>query len=474
MDTYGDIRVIVPFAVVPVLVGSVIGLSIGPANGSILRGIFAGALGGGLGALAGYSALRMDPEFILRVTGGGFANFGARDVILWLPLGGCILGGILFASIGSTPKGTSIQQAIVAGGSRQLQALATAGQAIGRGFTGFKANFFRLPAFFILSSILHVVLICVCWLTFSGLAEILIYLGSLVFGGWPEAIVETWLHSFYMWGSMFGQGQFSGSLWGESWSLLGLVDLQQAPFFLHMLLSYCSLAVATSLVSLGWMAIGLKIVRGEKPGIGLIFTGFRKVVPVTGFAIVLGFGCALLSVATIFFSTLIGMFLVTGLPEMGEEYGWVMYAFHHSSFALQLPLLRGDFLPVSAYLFGWMSFFVFWVMVDRNIGLRAAIATAIKTTWRYKGRLLLLTLLLALVHCVVIAVVVAAAYFVLLDIPPYSLGIRRVAFLVFIVFLPFLVAFPVLVSLSFISMAHIYEGITREAPAHVSNDSTAE
>ena len=250
---------------------------------------------------------------------------------------------------------------------------------------------------------------------------------------------------------------------------------------------------SSSLLVVGWVSISLKIVRGQKPGVSDLFTGFRKIIPILS---VLIFFISVLFLPGFLFGlerpfSLVGFFPL--LPpadpyafldhaalawtwthgEVQSE-GWApIYALLRTFWASMNSFLVGVSLYVPgdpvmaspfvfnpfAFIFNSTAFFSLWVIADKNKGALASISSVLRIAWGNKLHLFLLSLTLWGIW-----VAVAICLWNLWGVPgvgevdlydfvnPFSIGFSFPS-----------VAFKALMApLVFIFMAHLYEGITGE------------
>ena len=266
------------------------------------------------------------------------------------------------------------------------------------------------------------------------------------------------------------------------------------PGLVSMVLFYL---FSSSLLVVGWVSISLKIVRGQKPGVSDLFTGFRKIIPILS---VLIFFISVLFLPGFLFGlerpfSLVGFFPLlppadpyafldqAALVEEVQTWtggshdelfseGWALidallrnFWCRMNSFlvgvCLYVPGEQGSpfaFNPF-AFIFNSTAFFSLWVIADKNKGALASISSVLRIAWGNKLHLFLLSLTLWGIW-----VAVSICLWNLWGVPgvgevdlydfvnPFSIGFSFPS-----------VAFKALMApLVFIFMAHLYEGITGE------------
>lgn len=185
------------------------------------------------------------------------------------------------------------------------------------------------------------------------------------------------------------------------------------------------LIIVVSLLTMGWITISLKIVRGGTPKIRHIFTGLKRAVSTTGFACFFFFGTALLN----------NLVLLVDFPAMGG-----------------LEEILGRML---FFVFALLVFFTPWFMADKDMSLPASISTAMKTIWAYRVFLFLLSL--GLLFYMAAVLFFFSCQFLLGE----EFGRSAPLGLFF---------FAGVTPLFFIFIGHVFEGITKAPEKAVSKD----
>ncbi len=292
----------------------------------------------------------------------------------------------------------------------------------------------------------------------------------------------------------------------ESASLPGLVGIVLFYFF------------ASSLLVVGWVSISLKIVRGQKPGVSDLFTGFRKIIPIMGVLIFFISG-SFLPGELLRQGSLFGLeqpFFLEGFPlfpiadsivfyqhvfmpeipsdpevslydeifsEGGMFFGAVLrsFFFRMNSFLVGVgdPTSssdwggRGYVLNPVAFIFNSITFFSLWVIADKKKGALASIRSVLRIIWSNKLYLFLFSLTLWFIW--------VAVNILELNLMWMAGGALEEASHLYTFTTPFFavlhlpsLAFKALMApLVFIFMAHVYEGIAGERtprPAVIGKD----
>ena len=284
----------------------------------------------------------------------------------------------------------------------------------------------------------------------------------------------------------------------ESASLPGLVGIVLFYFF------------ASSLLVVGWVSISLKIVRGQKPGVSDLFTGFRKIIPIMGVLIFFISGSflpgellrqgSLFGLEQPFFLEGFRLFPIAdssvfhdyvSMPEIPldpevslydeifSEGGLFFGALLRSFFLRMNSFLMGvSFFGTSgeegglyvlnpvAFIFNSIAFFSLWVIADKKKGALASIRSVLRIIWGNKLYLFLFSLTLWFIW-------VAVIIFELSLIPTWP-GLGMESYPAQLFAFPFIIVYPyfpevvfkaLMVPLVFIFMAHVYEGIAGERTA---------
>ena len=248
---------------------------------------------------------------------------------------------------------------------------------------------------------------------------------------------------------------------------------------------------SSSLLVVGWVSISLKIVRGQKPGVSDLFTGFRKIIPILS---VLIFFISVLFLPGFLFGlerpfSLVGFFPLLPpadpsafLDQAALAWTWTHGEVQSEGWALIYALLRNFWASMNsflvgvslyvpgeqgspfvfnpfAFIFNSTAFFSLWVIADKNKGALASISSVLRIAWGNKLHLFLLSLTLWGIW-----VAVAICLWNLWGVPgvgevdlydfvnPFSIGFS----------FPSVACKALMVPLVFIFMAHLYEGIAGE------------
>ncbi len=172
---------------------------------------------------------------------------------------------------------------------------------------------------------------------------------------------------------------------------------------------------AWALLFTGWITIGLKIVRGQRPRTGDLFANARKIIPAMG-------GLAFIAIANV--AALSGLIFamggVSGLLHAPQGLGWITA----EGFTNALSLLAGLFLLVIGCAGALGLFFNLWLIADKNMGLLEALRTSEKITLGHKWYLLSFTLL-ALVM-VVLGAIFSAGLLLIIVFPLLVIATARI------------------------------------------------
>jgi hypothetical protein len=209
-----------------------------------------------------------------------------------------------------------------------------------------------------------------------------------------------------------------------------------------------ALVVGYNLIIMGWMIISLKIVRGQKPETLDVFASFGRTVPVAGLTFFLIAINVLLSLPIGFLSDAIGWPGWSDLENLFER----GYHAQNGSLVIDgplswMPFVVLTYLPV--LVFTLLVFFSMCFAVEKKMGVCTSVRTAMGIALRHKIYFFLF-----------LPVLLGVLLFLMVW------GRWRGQYGGFPVQLVIFSMWP----LAFLPMAHIYEGITREVSAHMSND----